>query len=73
MTLLGSRGSFTYEFSRYSTRCSECHRQIARGSPCLVSRDAAGGVRKKVCSQECREDFDAALWEGLERKREWKG
>lgn len=72
MALLGSRGSFEYEFSKHSSRCLECGRLIVRGGPCLVSRDVAGRVRKRVCSQECREDFDADLWDAIAKKREWR-
>ena len=68
MALVGSRSAFVYEFSACASRCSECGVKIPKGGPCLVSRKlarrspAVAKVMKKVCSQECREEFDNRIW-----------
>ena len=59
-----------YEFSAHASRCSECHETIRKDGPCLVSRNKKGRIKKKVCSQECRETFDDKFWQGLVYARE---
>ena len=59
-----------YEFSAHAARCSECGARIPKGGPCLVSRNKESRVKKKVCSQECRETFDDKFWGGLVHAKE---
>ncbi|MCP4201889.1 MAG: hypothetical protein GY769_08145 [bacterium] len=65
MALIGSRSDFEYEFSGGATRCSECKTPIRKGGPCLVAKDKKGRVRKKVCSQECRAEFEDRIWQEI--------
>lgn len=47
-------------------RCSECHAVIPIGSEALVS-EKNGKVKKIVCSEDCRQEFDANFWAAAAR------
>ena len=48
--------------------CSECGKPITQGVPALISV-RGGKVQKRVCSEECRLDFDARFWQGVAMRR----
>jgi len=48
-------------------RCSECGRKIAAGETALASI-REGKVKKIVCSEDCRQEFDARFWAEAARK-----
>jgi hypothetical protein len=48
-------------------RCSECGKVITAGQPVLVSQKN-GKVRKRICGEECRLNFDARVWQQIARK-----
>jgi len=50
------------------TKCSECGRNIAEGLPEMVSI-RKGKVQKRVCSNECRLEFDNRYWQDRARER----
>jgi hypothetical protein len=62
MPLLGSRASFVSEISKRKRKCSECGERIMLGQPFLISR-RNGVVKKVLCSEKCRQDFDARYWD----------
>jgi len=43
-------------------RCSECGVGIPAGGDMLASVKK-GKVKKAVCSEECRQEFDARVWQ----------
>lgn len=64
--LLGS--DFTPDPVRRHARCGECGKKMRRGEVSLVSvRD--GKVRKRVCGENCRLEFDDRMWQGVADKR----
>jgi hypothetical protein len=50
--------------------CSECGMKIPAGAIALVSIGLNGKVAKRVCSEECRLEFDNAFWQEVARKRD---
>lgn len=54
----------TYEKKVY---CSECDGAIFPGDIALVS-EKDGKVRKIVCSENCRQEFDARFWAEAAKK-----
>jgi len=52
-----------------TTRCSECGEPIYAGVPSLVSL-RGGKVMKRVCSEECRLEFDNSFWQGVAEGKE---
>lgn len=58
--LIGS--NFTTQISNGRLKCSECGERIERGQDCLVSIQN-GRVKKRVCSDSCRLDFDDRYWQ----------
>jgi hypothetical protein len=59
MSAIGS--DFVSEVRDSKSACSECGRCIPKGTSALVSRKG-GKVRKIVCSEDCRLEFDARFW-----------
>ena len=57
--MLGS--DFTKMTSVVRRRCSECGKGIPAGGDMLASVKK-GKVKKVVCSEECRLEFDARVW-----------
>lgn len=53
---------FVESVTDYVRRCSECGEKIPKGNPALASIKN-GKVRKVVCSENCRLEFDARFWE----------
>jgi hypothetical protein len=51
--------------------CSECGRLMPKGSVVLVSM-RKGKVMKKVCSEDCRLEFDARFWDQVAMDRRYK-
>ncbi len=67
MALIGS--DFVRVISDRVRHCSQlnCGKRIKKGDTCLMSiRD--GKVKKIVCSEDCRQDFDAEFWEGAAQR-----
>jgi hypothetical protein len=60
MPLIGN--DFTLMTSTVRRRCSECGAGIPAGSDMLASVKY-GKVRKVVCSENCRLEFDARVWQ----------
>lgn len=59
--------NFVQQPAPRDTKCSECGRPIVKGTECLASiRD--GKVRKRVCSEDCRLEFDARIWQTIAAK-----
>jgi hypothetical protein len=52
-----------------TTRCSECGHKIQKGATALESR-RFGKCQKRVCSEQCRQDFDDAYWQERARNHE---
>lgn len=69
MSLLGSKANFQEYKYTYRTHCSECTREIPAGTVCLVSM-RNGVVKKRVCSEECRQTFDDRVWREIANKNE---
>ena len=64
MALIGSRGRFTEKVYSREEYCSECACRFPKGHTWLV--DIRGGaVKKRICSEECRETFDTRVWEEI--------
>lgn len=62
---------FTPAFATRKGRCSECGMRIMAGQPILHSRSKKDGkVRKTVCSEKCRLDFDARIWQEIADRNE---
>lgn len=59
---------FEPEVLTYMRRCSECGKEMPKGSEALVSRKH-GKVKKIVCSEECRVNFDDAIWQHYAAER----
>lgn len=58
---------FVPEIATRRLRCSECRKVIDNGDQCLVSiKD--GKVRKRVCGENCRLEFDARFWQAAARR-----
>jgi hypothetical protein len=59
--------------SNHRGKCSECNERYATGDTILASiRD--GKVKKLVCSERCRLEFDNNFWQGVAFKnRNQKG
>lgn len=51
--------------------CSECNVAIPIGTEVLVS-EKNGKVKKIVCGEECRKEFDHKFWDGVARLRKLK-
>ena len=49
--------------------CSECFKKIRPGEKSLCSI-RAGRVLKRVCSEECRKDFDDSFWQSVAGEEE---
>jgi hypothetical protein len=70
MALIGN--DFIKRPATRSCYCSECGKKIRKGEPELVSI-RRGKVRKRVCSEECRLEFDSAIWQEFADKNEGRG
>jgi predicted nucleic acid-binding Zn ribbon protein len=58
---------FVTVFARQHRRCSECSKVILKGESYLASiKD--GKVKKTVCSEECRLEFDARFWQNAAKR-----
>ncbi len=68
--LIGS--SFTTQISKGNVKCSECGEWIPKGQECLVSIQN-GRVKKRVCSESCRLDFDDRYWQDKANDRKQQG
>jgi hypothetical protein len=53
--------SVTNDRPRY---CSECDKRVLKGERILVSR-RNGKAMKYVCSENCRLEFDARIWDEI--------
>jgi hypothetical protein len=58
---------FISEPAPYKLRCSECAKVINPGETCLVSRKD-GKVKKRICGEECRLEFDNRFWQAAARR-----
>ena len=67
MALAGS--DFVVELAPRGFRCSQCGLYFSKGHTVLVARRDGFG-RKRVCSEECRLDFDDAFWQDRADRRE---
>ena len=65
MSVLGS--NFVTQPAPRKMKCSECGHPIAQGQETLASV-SDGKVRKRVCSEDCRLEFDARIWQTIARK-----
>lgn len=68
MALMGSRGDFQEKVYDKTVYCSECGTRFPPGTTMLVSVHN-GKVKKRVCSEKCRESFDDKLWRAIARVR----
>ena len=66
MPLIGS--DFVLVKASKPVRCSECGKHIAKGENVLESV-RFGKVQKRVCSEECRLEFDDKFWQERARMR----
>ena len=70
--VMGAIGSdFIVRMAARRTKCSECGRNIAEGFPEMVSI-RKGKVQKRVCSNECRLEFDNRYWQELAASKDRK-
>lgn len=69
MNLIGS--DFVPQTVKYVCNCSECGKTLSPGDTALVSIKK-GKVRKRICSEECRLEFDARFWQAAALKRKRK-
>ena len=60
--LIGS--DFVQQAAPRLVYCSECGKKIPAGEIALVSL-RKGKVQKRVCSEDCRLEFDAAFWDNV--------
>ena len=65
--MIGS--DFKPKLYRKTIRCSECGLKFPAGSMMLVS-EKSGKIKKVVCSEECRLDFDNKFWQAAATKNE---
>jgi hypothetical protein len=67
MALIGN--DFQPHMMQYTGHCSECSEKLPVGTMALASiKD--GKVKKIVCSEACRQEFDARFWdEAAKRNR----
>jgi len=67
MALIGS--DFVRQISDRPRRCSQLMfgKRIKKGDVCLMSI-RNGKIMKVVCSEDCRQDFDAEFWEGAAQR-----
>ena len=68
MSLIGN--DFVEQPAPYSAVCGECRGSIQAGEISLVSI-RNGVVKKRVCSEECRQTFDDRFWQGEADDREF--
>ncbi len=61
-------GTFEEQRAPRSVICSECGKRLRKGDFSLVSLKY-GKVQKRVCSQDCADDFDIRFWTAVARKR----
>lgn len=59
---------FILRAAEYTTFCSECDRSIPKGELAFVSI-RNGKIQKRVCSEDCRLEFDARYWQERAAKR----
>ena len=69
MSLIGTRADFEVEFLKRAASCSECYRTKGVGQTMLVSK-RRDNVKKRVCSEECRQDFEDRFWQEKADDRE---
>lgn len=62
MTAIGS--DFVAHIIKHPRTCSECSRWMPKGFVALASIKG-GKVRKLVCCDDCRLEFDARFWDGV--------
>lgn len=66
---MGNIGNDFTEWTQTKTsRCSECNKIMPIGSKVMASI-RNGRVQKKVCSDNCRLEFDARFWDEVASKR----
>lgn len=51
--------------------CSECGKRIEVGETCFVSIKG-DRVKKRVCSQDCAQEFDARIWDAFAQENDKK-
>ncbi|MHA2046558.1 MAG: hypothetical protein ACW99G_17360 [Candidatus Thorarchaeota archaeon] len=66
--MIGS--NFKWESNDKNRMCSECSRVGL--AQMLVSRDSYDRVRKVVCSEDCRQEFDARYWQGVVDEKKYR-
>ena len=66
--VIGSKSRFVEDRCERTRRCSECGKKIPAGSMSLIGI-RRGRVVKRVCSEECRKNFDDSYWQG---RADWR-
>jgi len=66
MSLIGN--DFVPVVQTKAARCSQCRAKIPKGATALESH-RFGKCQKRVCSEQCRQDFDDAYWQERARER----
>ena len=62
---------FKREVSTRNRKCSECYKKLPEGTEILASRSPKSrALLKAVCSEDCRLEFEAHLFEMLAEDRE---
>jgi len=59
---------FTEEIAIRKCYCSECGEIIIKDQKCLVSI-YRGKIQKRICGEDCRQNFDARFWMRRARMR----
>lgn len=67
--MIGS--DFLPEIRPVTSQCSECGRWMYKAQEALVSRKN-GKVKKVVCCEDCRLEFDARVWDTIATKNEYR-
>ena len=66
MALIGN--DFNTIVLTHPSHCGECGKYLPKGTEMLVSI-RFGKVQKRVCSEQCRIDFDDSFWQGKADER----
>jgi hypothetical protein len=64
--MIGS--DFVWIVNPYTRRCGECHKKVEKGERIMASIKG-GKVKKYVCSEDCRLEFDNEFWQGVIREK----
>ena len=70
MALIGD--DFVPIVATRNVRCSECGAVVYKGQTALESI-RGGKVKKRVCSEACRQTFDDNYWQARANEREQHG